>query len=249
VDFGYTPGHSVLHDVTFEVAPGEVVALIGASGAGKTSIVSLLLSYYDPDAGEVRIDGHRLGRFDPDSARRQVAAVLQEPMLFNASITENIRYGHLEATDAEIQAAAAVAHAHDFIVAFPDGYDTVVGPRGSALSGGQRQRLAIARALVKNAPVLILDEATSALDPGTDTKLLQSLRAASANRAVLLVVHRYSTVSYSDRVVVLERGQVVEQGTQDQLWPLVVGTRSSHRAREALPAIRHVPIRPAHYSR
>lgn len=217
VSFGYTPGHLVLHDVSFAISPGEMVALVGASGAGKTSVASLLLSYYDVEAGMVCLDGHSLNRFDPNSARRQVGAVLQEPMLFNASIAENIRYGRLDATDAEIRAAAATAQAHDFVIESPDGYDTVIGPRGSALSGGQRQRLAIARALVKDAPVMVLDEATSALDPATEANVLRSLRAACTHRATLLIAHRFSTVSYADRVVVLEGGRVVEHGTQVDL--------------------------------
>jgi len=217
VTFGYDPEDPVLRDVSFTVAPGEVVALIGASGAGKTTIVSLVLSYYDPQTGAVALDGHPLHRVDPDSARRQVAAVLQEPMLFDISVAENIRYGRLEATDAEVAAAAGVAQADEFIRALPQGYDTPAGPRGTRLSGGQRQRVAIARAVLKSAPVLVLDEATSALDPATEADILPALRQACAHTAVLLVAHRYSTVRHADRVVVLAHGRVAETGTPSEL--------------------------------
>jgi ABC-type multidrug transport system fused ATPase/permease subunit len=217
VTFAYGPGRPALRDVSFTISPGEVVALIGPSGAGKTTIVSLLLSYYDPGDGTVSLDRHPMRDFDAASCRRQVSAVLQEPMLFDASIRENIRYGRLDATDAEVEAAAAIAQADEFIRELPDGYETVAGPRGARMSGGQRQRLAIARAVIKAAPVLVLDEATSALDPGTEASVLQGLRSTCANAAVLLVAHRYSAVRFADRVVVLEGGRLVAQGSQAQL--------------------------------
>jgi ABC-type multidrug transport system fused ATPase/permease subunit len=217
VTFGYSPEAAVLRNVSFTVSPGEIVALVGPSGAGKTTAVSLLLSYYDPDEGSVTLDAHPLHRFDPASSRRQIAAVLQEPMLFDASIRENIRYGRLDASDAQVEAAAVAAQADEFIRELPDGYDTAIGPRGSRLSGGQRQRLAIARAVVRDAPVMVLDEATSALDPATEARVLEALRATSRRRAVLLVAHRYSTVSYADRVVMLDRGRVVGAGTHAML--------------------------------
>ncbi len=217
VTFGYHPDQPVLIDVSFTVSPGEVVAVVGASGAGKTSIVSLLLSYYDPQSGAVRLDGYRLHQFDPDSSRRRVAAVLQEPMLFDASVEENIRYGRLGASHADLSAAARVAQADDFIQALPHGYDTSVGPRGSRLSGGQRQRIAIARAVVKAAPVLVLDEATSALDPVTEARLIPALRVACKNTAVLLVAHRAATIEQADRVIVLENGRIAEIGTPTEL--------------------------------
>jgi len=217
VTFGYRPDRPVLHDVTLEIRPGQMLALIGASGAGKTTVVSLLCNYYDTDTGQVLLDGHPLHHFDRDSSRRQVAAVLQEPMLFNASIRDNIRYGRLDATDAEVTNAAEVAQAAHFVNDLPEGYDTIIGPRGSALSGGQRQRLAIARAILKSAPVLILDEATSALDPATEARVLSALRAACTHTAVLLVAHRYSTIRHADRVAVLDNGRITEQGTPAEL--------------------------------
>jgi ABC-type multidrug transport system fused ATPase/permease subunit len=217
VTFGYTPERMVLHGVDLSIRPGEMVALVGSSGAGKTTVVSLLLNYYDADSGVVAIDGQDVRQFDPPSVREQIAAVLQEPMLFNTSVRDNLRYGRLDATDAEIEMAGRAAEAHAFICELPDGYDTLVGPRGARLSGGQRQRLAIARALVKAAPIVLLDEATSALDPVTEAAVLNALRTRLAGSSVLLVAHRLSTIRQADRIVVLERGRVVEQGTHDQL--------------------------------
>jgi subfamily B ATP-binding cassette protein MsbA len=201
----------VLRDVSLTVEPGEMVALVGPSGAGKTTVVSLLLSYYDATAGRVSLGGFDVSRFSADSSRDAVAAVLQEPMLFDTSVRENICYGRLDARDEEIEAAARVAQAHEFISDLPDGYDTTVGPRGARLSGGQRQRIAIARAVLKQAPVLVLDEATSGLDPETEARVLEALRTECRDRAILLVAHRPSAVQFADRVVRLEAGRVVPQ--------------------------------------
>ncbi|MGH2459975.1 MAG: ABC transporter ATP-binding protein [Chloroflexota bacterium] len=217
VRFGYLPERPVLRGFDLTIHPGETVALIGASGAGKTTVASLLLGYYDPEGGAVRIDGQDLRAVDPRSVRRQIAAVLQEPMLFQASARENIRYGRLDATDAEVEAAARAADADDFLRRLPAGYDTPVGPRGSRLSGGQRQRLALARALLKDTPVVVLDEATSALDALTEARVIQALRSRLADRSVLVIAHRLSTIRQADRLAVLEDGRVAEIGTHAEL--------------------------------
>lgn len=243
VTFGYSPERPVLRGFTLTIRPGETVALVGASGAGKTTAVSLLLAYYDPDAGAVGIDGQNLRCLDPPSIRRQIAAVLHEPMLFQASVRENLRYGRLDATDAEIEAAARLAEADGFIQQLPEGYDTPVGPRGARLSAGQRQRLALARALLKEAPIVILDEATSALDALTEARVLQALRAHLADRAVLVVAHQLATVRHADRIAVLADGCVAELGTHEQLLAqrgLYHRFYTSQTA--ALPARRPLPL-------
>jgi ATP-binding cassette subfamily B protein/subfamily B ATP-binding cassette protein MsbA len=217
VTFAYRRGQPVLRDVSLEVKPGETVALVGASGAGKTTLASLLLRFYDPSSGRVSLDGHEVNALTIASLRRQIALVLLEPVLFGATIRENIAYGRPEASDADIQAAARAAGAHDFVAALPDGYATAIGERGVMLSGGQRQRLAIARAFLKDAPVLILDEPTSALDAETEALLLQTLRRLMRGRTTLIIAHRLSTVRHADRIVVLEAGRIVETGSHEDL--------------------------------
>lgn len=217
VSFGYTPSQPVLRGFNLTINPGEVVALVGASGAGKTTVVSLLLAYYDCDSGSVSIDGQDLRSVDPRAVRRNVAAVLQEPMLFPTSIRDNIRYGRLDATDADVEEAARAAGAEEFIRRLPEGLDTLAGPRGGRLSGGQRQRVAIARALVKRAPIVVLDEATSALDGQTEARVLEALRHHLAGRAVLLVAHRQSTIKMADRIVVLQDGRVADTGSYAEI--------------------------------
>lgn len=214
VSFGYLPGHRVLHEVSFRIEPGELVALVGPSGAGKTTIVSLVLGYYEPDEGAVRLGGRPVAGYDPNSVREQIAAVLQEPMLFDASVQENIRYGCLDAADGEVEWAAEMAVADRFISGLPSGYDMNVGRRGGGLSGGQRQRLAIARALLRRAPVVVLDEPTAALDPDTEAEVMAGIRRACSGSAVLLVAHRDSTIAHADRVLRLDHGRLVEQAPQ-----------------------------------
>lgn len=217
VTFGYVPEVPVLRGFGLIIQPGETVALVGHSGAGKTTAVSLLLAYYDPQGGSVSIDGRDLREADPRSVRESIAAVLQEPMLFQASVRENLRYGRLDATDEEIEEAARAAQADEFIRQLPEGYDTPVGPRGGRLSGGQRQRLAIARALLKRSPIVILDEATSALDAVTEAEVMRGVRARLEGQSVLIVAHRLSTVRQADRIAVLRAGRIVELGTHDGL--------------------------------
>jgi ABC-type multidrug transport system fused ATPase/permease subunit len=215
--FSYRGGVPVLRDVSLELRPGETVALVGASGAGKSTLASLLLRFYDPTAGRITLDGQDLRRLTLRSLRERIAIVLQEPVLFAASIRENIAYGRPEATRDEIEAAACAAGAHDFIAALPDGYDTRIGERGATLSGGERQRLAIARAFVKDAPVLVLDEPTSALDAETERSLTDALERLMQARTTLIIAHRLSTIRGADRIGVLNDGVLVETGTHAEL--------------------------------
>jgi ATP-binding cassette, subfamily B, bacterial len=217
VTFGYEPGHPVLRGITLEVQPGESVALVGATGAGKTTLVGLLPRFFDPWQGRVRVDGRDLREVTLKSLRSQVAIVLQEPFLFPLTILENIAYGRLEATRGEIEAAARAARAHEFILQLPEGYETVIGERGATLSVGQRQRLSIARALLKNAPILILDEPTSALDAETEQLLMEALEQLMAQRTTFIIAHRLSTVRRASRIVFLKDGVVAETGTHQEL--------------------------------
>jgi ATP-binding cassette subfamily B protein len=202
----------VLTGIELRLEPGEVVALVGPSGAGKSTIAALLARLYDPDAGAISLDGVDLRTLDPGWLRRQIGAVAQEPILFSASIAENIRYGREGATDAEVEAAARAANAHDFISAFPDGYATQVGERGVQLSGGQKQRVAIARAVLKDPRLLVLDEATSALDAESEHAVKEALDRLMRGRTTLIIAHRLSTVIDADRVLVLDGGKVVQSG-------------------------------------
>ncbi|MFO0618261.1 MAG: ABC transporter transmembrane domain-containing protein [Polyangiaceae bacterium] len=227
VSFHYPtrPDVPVLVDLDLAVRPREVVAIVGHSGAGKSTLAALLARLYDPTAGAVRIDGAPLVELDPTWLRGQIGVVSQEPVLFSASVADNIRYGKRDATDAEVEAAARAANAHDFIRAFPEGYATEVGERGVQLSGGQKQRVAIARAILKDPRILILDEATSALDAESEHLVREALerlqRASStdggAGRTTLVIAHRLSTIANADRVVVMEGGKIVEQGTHQRL--------------------------------
>ncbi len=217
VTFGYGDGPAVLNGFDLHLAPGERVALVGASGSGKSTATLLVPRFIDPASGRVLLDGQDLRSVTLASLRREVATVFEESFLFSQSVRDNIAYGRPDATDAEIETAARAAHAHDFVVALPDGYDTVVGERGLTLSGGQRQRLALARALLQSPRVLVLDDATSAVDARVEEEIHAALRRLLEGRTTLLVAHRRSTLHLADRIAVLERGRVVALGTHDQL--------------------------------
>jgi ATP-binding cassette, subfamily B, multidrug efflux pump len=207
----------VLKNVTFEAKPGETVALLGATGSGKTSIINLLPRFYDPTEGRITIDGHDLRDVTLDSLRSQIGIVLQETTLFSGTIAENIAFGKPEATLEEIQAAAKAAAAHDFIISFPDGYNTHVGERGTTLSGGQKQRVAIARALLLDPRILILDDSTSSVDVATESHIQEALETLMKGRTSFVIAQRISTVMNADKILVLEKGEIVAQGKHAQL--------------------------------
>ncbi len=217
VSFAYEQGQSVLRGLDFQVQAGERVAIVGASGAGKSTLVSLIPRLYDPTAGEVFIDGRDIREYDLQSLREQIGIVLQDSLLFSGSIYDNIAFGRETATEQDVIAAARTAGIHDFIQALPRSYQTAVGERGVTLSGGQRQRIAMARTIVRDAPILILDEPTSGLDAATERRILETLEQIVADRTTLIIAHRLSTVRLAHRIVVLEQGAVVEQGTHDEL--------------------------------
>jgi ATP-binding cassette subfamily B protein/subfamily B ATP-binding cassette protein MsbA len=217
VTFGYERERPVLRDVSVTLEPGEIVALVGATGAGKTTLAGLVPRFFDPWSGEVRLDGKDARDATLRSLRGQIALVLQEPFLFPLTIGENIAYGDPRASREAIRAAARAAHAEEFIRGLPHGYDTVIGDRGATLSGGQRQRLSIARAFLKNAPILILDEPTSALDADTEAALVETLGHFALERTTLIIAHRLSTIRRADRIVVLEEGRIVEVGRHEEL--------------------------------
>jgi subfamily B ATP-binding cassette protein MsbA len=211
---------TVLKDISLHVKVGEVIALVGMSGAGKTSLVNLLPRFYDVEKGQILIDGCDIRKVTVKSLRNQIALVTQQTILFNDTVRNNIAYGSLNCSDQEIMEAAQAANAHDFIQKLPEGYETIIGEQGVKLSGGERQRLSIARALLKNAPILILDEATSSLDSDSETEVQNALERLMKGRTVFVIAHRLSTIRNAHRIVVLSDGQIVEQGTHDELMAL-----------------------------
>jgi ATP-binding cassette subfamily B protein len=217
VDFGYTPDNLILKDVNFKIEPGQLAALVGPTGAGKTTIASLVARFYDPVKGEVRIDGKDVRTYKIKSVRRQVSFVLQENLLFHASIWQNIAYGRPEASREEIIEAARLANADEFISKMPQRYDTLVGERGVTLSGGQRQRIAIARAIIRNSPILVLDEPTSSLDSASEELVFEALGRLIEGKTSIVIAHRLATVKRADVIFVLDDCSIVEQGTHEQL--------------------------------
>ncbi|HZN44417.1 MAG TPA: ABC transporter ATP-binding protein, partial [Nitrospiraceae bacterium] len=217
VSFAYDVRYSVLSDISFDAAAGEMIAIVGPTGSGKTTMINLLHRFYDTTEGAITIDGYDLRSVRLDSLYRQIGLVPQETILFGGTIMENIRYGRETATEVEIFDASKAAHAHEFVIELPDGYQTVVGEKGINLSGGQRQRLAIARAILKNPRVLLLDEATSSLDTESERLVQEALERLMAGRTTFVVAHRLTTIQRADRILVLNKGRLVEQGTHASL--------------------------------
>jgi ATP-binding cassette subfamily B protein len=216
ITFGYDPDRPVLQDLSLELSAGRVVALIGHTGAGKTTLASLVPRFYDVQRGRVTIDGADVRDLKLTSLRSAIGVIAQDPFLFSATVRENISFGRSDATDAEVERAAQLAQAHEFVEALPDGYETVIGERGITLSGGQRQRIAIARALVVDPRILILDDATASVDATTESKIRDGLREAMRGRTTIIIAHRLSTIALADDVVVLDDGRIVFRGTQEE---------------------------------
>jgi len=217
VQFGYEPGRPVLRKLNLAVEPGQTVALVGPTGAGKTTIISLIPRFYDVDSGEVRIDGRDIRGFTQKSIRQQISFVLQETLLFHGPVWYNIAYGKPEATRAEILRAATLANAHEFMEKMQEGYNTVLGERGVTLSGGQRQRIAIARAVIRNSPVLILDEPSSGLDSASEKLVFEALDRLMRGKTSIVIAHRLSTIRRADVIFVIRDGTVVERGDHETL--------------------------------
>ncbi|KRE55958.1 hypothetical protein ASL11_35085 [Paenibacillus sp. Soil750] len=218
VSFRYdSDGKNVLQNISFELAPGQTIAVVGRSGSGKSTLVNLLLKLYEPSSGSVRVDGHDLKRVQAATLRKQIGVVQQEAGLFSGTIRENIAYQIPDASMDEVMAASMLAGAHEFIMTFPNGYDTQVGERGASLSGGQRQRIAIARALIGNPRILIFDEATSALDNESEKTIQRNMSTILQDRTTLIIAHRLSTIRHADRILVLDQGVIAESGTHEQL--------------------------------
>lgn len=219
VSFEYLDGEPVLKNATIDIRAGESIALVGPSGAGKTTFANLVPRFYDVTAGSIQIDGIDTRDLSKNDLRQQIALVSQEAILFADTIANNIRLGKPDASDAEIEYAARMAHAHEFIDALEDGYQTIVGERGSRLSGGQRQRISIARAFLKNAPIIVLDEPTSALDAESEHNIQLALEELAKGRTVLIIAHRFSTIQHADRILVFDRGEIIARGSHSELYP------------------------------
>jgi ATP-binding cassette subfamily B protein/subfamily B ATP-binding cassette protein MsbA len=238
VSFGYVEGRPVLHDVSLEAQPGDVVAIVGPTGAGKSTLMNLLVRFYDPWSGRITVDGVDIRDVAHRSLRSQVALVLQDPFIFPLSVADNIAYGRPDARRADIEAAGRAANAHEFITALADGYDSVIGERGATLSGGEKQRLSIARAFLKDSPVLVLDEPTSALDARTEGALLDALERLMAGRITFIIAHRLSTIRKATRILVLDGGRIVESGDHETL--LANGGLYSSMYRRQMDLAEHV---------
>ena len=220
VSFGYGPDRVVLSEVSLRARPGQMIALVGPTGAGKSTLVNLLPAFYEPTAGLITIDGQDTGGISLESLRQHISVVSQEAFLFNGTVRENILYGRLDASEAELHAAARAANCHDFISRLPEGYDSRVGERGVKLSVGEKQRVSIARALLKNAPLLILDEATASVDTATERMIQEALERLMAGRTSFVIAHRLSTIRRADQILVLRHGQIIEHGTHEELVEL-----------------------------
>jgi ATP-binding cassette, subfamily B, bacterial MsbA len=222
VGFSYIQEKEILRNINLEIKKGQTVALVGASGGGKSTIADLLIRFYDVQKGEISIDGHNFKKITQKSLRAHISVVTQEPMLYNDTILNNIAFGR-DVSQQEIENAAKIANAHDFILSQPEGYETNIGDRGTKLSGGQKQRLSIARAILQNPPILILDEATSALDTESEKLVQDALANLMKNRTSLVIAHRLSTIQNADKIYVIQNGEVVEQGTHQSLFDVENG--------------------------
>ncbi|MGL5082880.1 MAG: ABC transporter ATP-binding protein [Microcoleaceae cyanobacterium] len=234
VSFGYEPGREILKEICFTATPGQKVALVGGSGGGKSTLVSLLLRLYDPQTGQVLIDGRDIREYTLESLRRQISVVLQDSILFATTIRDNIAYGHAKATNAEVEQAACLANAHDFILELPQGYDTVVGERGATLSGGQRQRIAIARAAIRKAPIVILDEPTVGLDNRSERIVTEALERLTAYSTTFLITHDLHSAQTADQIFYMEDGTILERGTHQELMGLGQHYATLYRLQETV---------------
>jgi ABC-type multidrug transport system fused ATPase/permease subunit len=248
VAFHYEEKRRALRGIDFEIEPGKVLGIVGPSGAGKSTVMALLLRLYEPDSGKILVDGRELRRFRIQSMRERIAVVLQESILFGSTVSENIAFGKRDATDEEIERAARLANAHEFIRRLPEGYETAVAEAGASLSGGQRQRLAIARAFLRDAPILLLDEPTFGIDPASEATIVEALSDLMRGRTTIMIAHRLATIRDADRILVLDRGKVIESGSHEELvaangwyaeaWTLQSPDRSKGPDNEAPPSLR-----------